>query len=194
MFSFHYTCPIEKLLYAFSAVPYKNTLKSPLICFKKCSINAFTFGLEQISFELWMNIINASFLSWSKYSIQLSKECCWYLQESVRLMQIGHHSITRFICYLHSLVPQRCGCNSVTLRPRQKRPLFCRWHFQMSFLYQKFLNFDSNFNEICSKGPIDDKSSLVQVIAWHWTGHNSLLEEMLTHFTDAHMHHLDSIR
>ena len=140
--SLHLSHAHEKLLYAFSAVPYKNTLKSPLICFKKCSINAFTFRLEQISFELWMNKMNASFLSWLKYSVQPLKECCWYLQESVRLMQIGHHNITRFICYLHSLVSQRCGSNSNIWRPRQKWPLFCRWHFQMNFLDWKCLNFD----------------------------------------------------
>ena len=39
------------------------------------------------------------------------------------------------------------------------------------------------------KGPIDDKSALVQVMAWRRTGDKSLPETMLTQFTDAYMRH-----
>ena len=39
------------------------------------------------------------------------------------------------------------------------------------------------------KGPIDNKSTLVQVMAWHWTGIEPLLEPMLTKFTNTHMRH-----
>ena len=35
------------------------------------------------------------------------------------------------------------------------------------------------------KGPIDYKSALVQVMAWHRTGEKPLPESMLTQFTDA---------
>ena len=35
------------------------------------------------------------------------------------------------------------------------------------------------------KGPIDYKSALVQVMAWHRTGEKPLPESMLTKFTDA---------
>ena len=38
-------------------------------------------------------------------------------------------------------------------------------------------------------GPIDNKSTLVQVMAWRQTGDKSLPEPMLTQFTDAFMHH-----
>ena len=38
-----------------------------------------------------------------------------------------------------------------------------------------------------SKGPIDIKAVLVQVVAWHLTGDKSLPEPMLTQFTDAYM-------
>ena len=35
------------------------------------------------------------------------------------------------------------------------------------------------------KGPIDNKSVLVQVMAWRWIGDKPLSEPMLTQFTDA---------
>ena len=38
-------------------------------------------------------------------------------------------------------------------------------------------------------GPIDNKSALVQVMAWHRTGDRSLPEPMLTQFIDAYMWH-----
>ena len=36
-------------------------------------------------------------------------------------------------------------------------------------------------------GPIDYKSALVQVVAWHQTGEKPLPESMLTQFTDAYI-------
>ena len=39
------------------------------------------------------------------------------------------------------------------------------------------------------KGPIDYKSALVQVVAWHQTGEKPLLESMLTQYTDAYIRH-----
>ena len=39
------------------------------------------------------------------------------------------------------------------------------------------------------KGPIDNKSALVQVMAWRRTGDKPLPEPMLTQFTDAYMWH-----
>ena len=39
------------------------------------------------------------------------------------------------------------------------------------------------------KGPIDYKSALVQVMAWHRTGEKPLPELMLTKFTDAYIRH-----
>ena len=36
------------------------------------------------------------------------------------------------------------------------------------------------------KGPIDYKSALVQVVAWHRTGEKPSPESMLTQFTDAY--------
>ena len=39
------------------------------------------------------------------------------------------------------------------------------------------------------KGPIDNESALVQVMAWRRTGDKPLPEPMLTQFTDAYMRH-----
>ena len=39
------------------------------------------------------------------------------------------------------------------------------------------------------RGPIDYKSALVQVMAWHRTGEKPLPESMLTQFTDAYIRH-----
>ena len=66
-----------------------------------------------------------------------------------------------------------------------------RRHFQI-YLQWKCLNFNYNmynFTEVYSeaKGPIDYKSALVQVVAWHRTGEKPLPESMLTQFTDAYI-------
>ena len=39
------------------------------------------------------------------------------------------------------------------------------------------------------KGPIDYKSALVQVMAWHRTGEKPFPESMPTQFTDAYIRH-----
>ena len=58
-------------------------------------------------------------------------------------------------------------------------------HFQI-YLQWKCLNFNYNMKFI-PKGPIDYKSALVQVVAWHRTGEKPLPESMLTQFTDAYI-------
>ena len=63
---------------------------------------------------------------------------------------------------------------------------FSRWHFKMHFHEWKVLYFDSKFTEVCS---IDNKSALVQVMAWHRTGDKPLPEPMLTQFINAYMRH-----
>ena len=40
-----------------------------------------------------------------------------------------------------------------------------------------------------SKGPIDNKPALVQVMIWHQTGAKPLPELMMTKFTDEYMRH-----
>ena len=57
-----------------------------------------------------------------------------------------------------------------------------------------FLNEDDRIlNEILLKfiarSPIDNKPSLVQVMAWHWIGNKPIPEPMTTQFTDTYMQH-----
>ena len=44
------------------------------------------------------------------------------------------------------------------------------------------------------KGPIDYKSALVQVVAWHRSGEKPLPESVLTQFTDAYTWHKGKIK
>ena len=46
-----------------------------------------------------------------------------------------------------------------------------------------------NFLKFVPKSPIDNRPSLVLVMAWRWTGDKSLRQLMLTQFTDAYMRH-----
>ena len=43
--------------------------------------------------------------------------------------------------------------------------------------------------KIVPNGPIDNKSELIQVMAWRRTGDKPLPEAMVTQFTDAYMRH-----
>ena len=43
-------------------------------------------------------------------------------------------------------------------------------------------------------GPIDYKSALVQVVAWHRPGEKPLPESMLTQFTDAYIRHKGELK
>ena len=47
----------------------------------------------------------------------------------------------------------------------------------------------TNSQKVIPKGPIDYKSALVQVVAWHRTGEKPLPESMLTQFTDVCIRH-----
>ena len=43
--------------------------------------------------------------------------------------------------------------------------------------------------KLVPRSPTDNKPSLVQVMAWRWTGDKPLPEPMITQFTDAYMRH-----
>ena len=58
--------------------------------------------------------------------------------------------------------------------------IFC--NEKHSILIQIWLTFVPN-------DPIDDKSSLIQVMAWHYSGTKPLSEPMMTHFTYTYMGH-----
>ena len=56
-----------------------------------------------------------------------------------------------------------------------------------SFSWMKSFVFQFEFHwHMC---PIDNKSALVQVMAWRWSGDKPLPEPRMTQFTDAYMRH-----
>ena len=72
-------------------------------------------------------------------------------------------------------------------QPEQNGRHFSRWYFQMHFHEWKVVYFDWNSIEIVPKGPIDNKSSLIQVRACRQPGDKPFPEPMLTQFPDAYM-------
>ena len=66
----------------------------------------------------------------------------------------------------------------------------CGWrHFQTHFLDKNVRTAIKITMKFVPKGPLDNESALVQVMAWHRTGDNPLPEPMLTQFTDPYMRH-----
>ena len=47
--------------------------------------------------------------------------------------------------------------------------------------------------EYVPKGPINNKSSFVQILAWHQSDHKQLTKQMIVYFTDTYMPHLGSM-
>ena len=89
-------------------------------------------------------------------------------------------------CWPRSLLPNGVTRpNELPHLPWTKWPSFHRQHFPMHF----HECFDWKFTDVCSKGPIDNKSALIQVMAWRRTGVKPLPEPMLAQFTDVYMRH-----
>ena len=59
----------------------------------------------------------------------------------------------------------------------------------MNFHNEKFCILIQISLKFVPKGLIDNKSALVQAMAWRRTGDKPLPESMLTQFTDAYMRH-----
>ena len=63
--------------------------------------------------------------------------------------------------------------------PLGKWPLFCRRYFQMRFVEWKHIHFIPILLNAVSKGPIDSKSTLVQLMAWRqvitWTNDDPVI-------------------
>ena len=71
--------------------------------------------------------------------------------------------------------------------PGQNGRHFTDDSWQMHYHEWDILYFDYNFTEVfVCRGSIDNKSSLVQVMAWHRTGDKPLPEPMQTQFTDIY--------
>ena len=54
---------------------------------------------------------------------------------------------------------------------------------------QYFLSWLNIFYDLAPKGPTDNKSLLIHVMAWRRTGDKPLPASMMTDVTAAHMHH-----
>ena len=74
--------------------------------------------------------------------------------------------------------------------PRQNGRHFTYDIFKCIFVNEKFCILIRISPKFVPKGPIDNKSASVQVMAWCRTGEKPLPEPMLTQFTDAYMGHL----
>ena len=61
--------------------------------------------------------------------------------------------------------------------------------FRCIFMNEKFCIVIPISIEFVPKGSIDNKSILIQVMAWRRTGDKPISEPMLTQFTDAYMRH-----
>ena len=57
--------------------------------------------------------------------------------------------------------------------------------FQMHFLPKKFNILIRISLKFIRKGPVDNTSILVQIMAWRRAGHNPLSDPMMTKFFDA---------
>ena len=64
----------------------------------------------------------------------------------------------------------------------------------MAAIWQMTFSNASSWVKICiflfvPKSPIDNKSALIQAVAWRRTGNKPLPELMMTQFNDAYMRH-----
>ena len=80
-----------------------------------------------------------------------------------------------------------CDINSSP--PGQNDRHFAEDLFKCIFVNEKFYISIRNSLKFVPKGPINNKSALVQVMAWRRTGAKPLPEPMLTQFTNAYMPH-----
>ena len=67
-------------------------------------------------------------------------------------------------------------------------------HFADDILRCIFLNENDNIPigislKLVPRGPVNNKSALIQVMAWRRTGDKPLPEPVMTQFTDVYMHH-----
>ena len=67
-------------------------------------------------------------------------------------------------------------------------PIGPQQEFIMAGLCDHFIYLDSNFTKVCFvKGPIDNKSALLQAMAWRRTGDKLFSEPMLNQLIDAYV-------
>ena len=79
------------------------------------------------------------------------------------------------------------------LRPEQNGRCCADVIFKCIFMNEIFVYWIQVSLEFLPWHPIDNKSALVQVMAWHRTGDKPLPDPMMTDFTDAYEHHWASV-
>ena len=77
----------------------------------------------------------------------------------------------------------------IHLNAGQNGRLFADDIFKCILMNEKFCILIKISLKFVPKGLIDNKTALVQVMAWHRTGNKPLPEPMLIKFTDAYMRH-----
>ena len=86
-----------------------------------------------------------------------------------------------------------CGCVVNTFRVRQNGRHFADNIFKCIFLNKNvWIRFKISLKFV-TRGPINNIPALVQIMAWRRSGDKPLSEPMMVQFTDAYMHHLDSV-
>ena len=79
--------------------------------------------------------------------------------------------------------------NLISSSPRQNSHHLADNISKCIFMNEKFYILIQISLRFVPKGPIDNKSAFVQVMAWHRAGDKPLPEPMLTQFTAAYMLH-----
>ena len=113
------------------------------------------------------------------------------------LVQLVINFVPIEIWYIHSWYGEMitvCCCNYLMGSTVRRVVQITCLHFTNNKFKCIFVNENVRISILISlkflpKGPIDNKSALVQVIAWHQTGDKPLPKTMLTQFTDAYMRH-----
>ena len=96
---------------------------------------------------------------------------CYYTNTAASLSNDG------YVPSLDPSLPGQNGCH------------FADDIFKCIFMNEKFCILIGISLKFVLKGPFDNKSALVEVMAWRRTGGKPLPEPMLTQFTDAYMQH-----
>ena len=80
-----------------------------------------------------------------------------------------------------------------TLRLRQNGRYFADGIFECIFFNEKVWFFILTSLKLASESPVSNKSTLVQIMAWRWSGDKPLSEPMMVCLTDAYMRHSASM-
>ena len=97
--------------------------------------------------------------------------------------------------YLHiqSFLNMEMAWVDNTQRSRQNGGHFVDASFRCIFLNENDCILIEFLLKFIAKGPIDNTSELVEVMAWHQTGNQPLPQPMMTKYTDAYVRHLSSV-